>query len=144
MKNIITTLLLCVLVKFSFAQIWKELSAVKKEYWPNYEQGYTEPNEKGNKLYYIAYETKKESEASGKYTEIKVMYFFDDKPDAICIKWKIIEPITETNPNVKYFNRELVRLKEMLWKDYETGLLYQLEVGDGLCIISCYYDFNND
>ncbi|SDX33034.1 hypothetical protein SAMN05216556_1255 [Aequorivita viscosa] len=35
----------------------------------------------------------------------------------------------------------MVEIEYMKWKNYETGVVYKLEVEDGVCIITAWYDF---
>lgn len=143
MKRILLVLVFFGLANSLFAQIGQTLKEVKEKYGQSYTDGYTDPGEDGETFYHISYEEKMETTHSGSYTRIKVMYFFDNTPDSFCAMWMIIEPSSETNPTVRYFNKDMVRVKDMTWKDYETNLLYNIEVVDGFCITTCYPDFNN-
>lgn len=143
MRNLIMFFALIAVSAKAYSQIGTTLSDLKEEHANNYEVDYTGPNENGDKSFYLLINKNIESEHSGEYLQTKVFYFLEDKPDALCYMWKIFEPITETNPNVIYLNKEMVKIEEMLWKDYVTDLYYKLEVENGLCIVTCYPDLNN-
>lgn len=143
MKKILFVLALLGIVSLSNAQIGQTLKEVKERYGDTFSEGYTNPDEDGGTFYHISYEEKMETPQSGSYTRIKAMYFMENAPDALCTMWLIIEPRSETNPTVKYFNDNMIRVKDMTWKDYETNLLYTLMVKDDACITTCYFDFNN-
>lgn len=141
MKKILFVLALLGIASLSSAQIGLTLKQVKDKYGINYTDGFT--NDIADRMYYISYEEQMNTIQTGSYTRTKAMYFADNAPDKICIFWVIIEPASEANPTVNYLNKHMVRVKDMLWKDYETNLLYSLEVRDGICLTTCYVDLNN-
>ena len=121
----------------SFGQILQTRSDIIKEYGYDYESGVTDDGTK-----YIYYDKEVTTEQSGKYTQCKAIYFtkLDDGTE-ICKFWRILEPKSETNPNVSYMKKNFVEVDYMKWKDYETGILYKIEVEEGLCITTAWYDF---
>ena len=123
----------------SFGQILQTRSDIIKEYGYDYESGTAVD---GTNTKYIVYKKEITTEQSGSYTQRKVIYFstLDDGTE-ICNFWKILEPSSETNSNVAYFKKNMVEVDYMKWKDYETGILYKIEVEVGLCIITAWYDF---
>ena len=143
MKKILLVLALLGIVSLSNAQIGQTLKEVKERYSNAFSEGFTDSEAEGETLYYVSYEEEMETPQSGSYTRVMAMYFFKNEPDALCAMWIAIEPGSETNPTVNYFNKELVRIKDMIWKDYETNLLYTLRIKKGSCITTCYPDLNN-
>lgn len=60
----------------------------------------------------------------------------EDDEEQICYRVAFIEPSSETNNWVKYFNKEnFVKLDGMTWKDYEHSMLYEVVVKDGSCLV---------
>ena len=57
--------------------------------------------------------------------------------------WKVFEPDTETNSNVLYYNKQYVKIGNMKWKDYRTGVVYSMDVNDGFCIITAWLETND-
>lgn len=143
MKNIILFILLAFFAITGMGQVGQTLSSLKAEYGSNFTDGFTDPLEDNSKLYYVLYNDQLESTQSGTYTRVKSMYFESNNPDEICLFWRIIEPSSEANSNIKYFNKELVKLSDLKWKDYETNLIYTIVVEDGLCVVTCFADFEN-
>ena len=138
MKTILLLLLLqLAAVSAAYPQIMQTLKQVIDTKGAIHGSGYTEADSNGFSLYYITFETQMETVHSGKYTETRAFYFTEKKPDAICFMWKIIEPISEVNSNVKYYNLHMVKLDDLKWKDYQTGLVYSITLNDGLCITTC-------
>jgi len=118
------------------AQIHQSRSAIVKEYGYDYSEGVTNDGTK-----YISYKKDMKTIPSGSYTRTKAYYFtkLDDGTE-ICYLWKIIEPSSETNTNVAGYKSKLVELGYMQWKDYETNIIYEIEVKDGLCITTAWWD----
>ena len=58
----------------------------------------------------------------------------------ICNMWKILEPSSETNSTVSFLKDKYVEVDYMQWKDYETEILYDVEVEDEVCIVTAVYD----
>lgn len=141
MKQFLKILTLGIFMAFSIqqsnGQIFQSRSDIIKEYGYSYESGTTKDGTK-----YIYYDKEFTSEQSGKYTQRKAIYFttLEDGTE-VCNFYKILEPSTETNPWVSYFKKNMVEIEYMKWKDYETGVVYKLEVEDGVCIITAWYDF---
>ena len=120
----------------SFAQIYKTESNIIEELGAPDETGVTDDGKE-----YIVYKKELETKASGEYTRHKVMYFakLEDGTE-ICDMWKIFEPSTETNSFVSYFKDTFVEVDYMQWKDYETEILYDVEVEDKICIVTAVFD----
>lgn len=90
---------------------------------------------------YITYEKQMNTNASGNYTQVKAIYFTKlDNGSEICYMWKIIEPSSETNSNVSLLKKDFVEIAYMQWKDYEKNIIYDIDVKDGLCIITAWWD----
>ncbi len=130
-------LMLCFSVLKVNGQVLQSRSDIIKENGYGYESGVTDDGTK-----YIYYDKEVTTEQSGKYTQCKAIYFtkLDDGTE-ICKFWRILEPKSETNPNVSYMKKNFVEVDYMKWKDYETGILYKIEVEEGLCITTAWYDF---
>lgn len=93
----------------------------------------------GNRFMY--YEKPMKSNASGNYNLYKAMYFLNlENGSEICVKWSVIEPASETNSNVAYFKKKYVEIGYMRWKDYENNIIYDIEVKDGMCIVTAWWD----
>lgn len=142
-KRILFVFALLGIAGLSKAQIGQTLKQVKEEYGFSYTEGFTTSDDNSKSMYYISYNEPMSTPQSGSYSRTKAMYFLENAPDAMCMLWVIIEPASEANPTVNYFNKQMVRVKDMVWKDYETNLLYSIVVRDGLCSITCYIDLNN-
>jgi hypothetical protein len=135
-KTLVLGTILIIASHESFGQIGQIRSDIIKEEGFNYESGTADDGTK-----YIAYEKEFTTEQSGTYTQYKVIYFMTlDDGTEFCHYWKILEPSSETNPNVAYFKKNLVEVDYMKWKDYESGVIYTIDVEDGLCIITAWYD----
>ena len=88
---------------------------------------------------YFAYERQLNTNASGVYTQGKVLYFMENGQGIItCYCIKYVEPLTEFNPNIVWYNTHFVLISSFKWKDYTTGLTYDMYTNDGLCITEVY------
>lgn len=136
-KALMLGIILMTSLQQSFAQIGQSRSDIIKEKGYSYKSGTADDGTK-----YITYEEEFSTEQSGTYTQYMGIYFstIDDGTE-ICHFWKIVEPSSETNPWVSYFKKNMVEVEYMRWKDYESNILYKLEVEDGICIITAWYDF---
>jgi len=119
------------------AQLYQKRADIIEDLGDNFTADSTDDGTK-----YILYEKEYTTDASGTYTRNKIIYFVElEDGTEICNMWKIIEPSSETNSNVKYFrNQDYVFLGSMQWKDYESSILYDIIVKDGFCIITAIYD----
>ncbi|MCB7481614.1 hypothetical protein [Christiangramia sediminis] len=117
------------------AQIFQEKEEIIKDL-SSYESGVADDGSE-----YIYFDKEIETDASGKYTRRKVVYFVElDDGTKICNMWKIFEPSSETNSSVAFFKAKYVEVDYMQWKDYENEILYDVEVEDEICIITAIYD----
>ena len=139
MKTALLLLTMVILSKISYSQIGYTLSEVKSTWGYNYTEDYTNGNE-DEKKYYIYYQEETETQNSGRYTKLRVIYFTANKSDAVCVMWALVEPISEINANIKFFESKMVKVGDLLWKDYATNLLYQIINKDETCVIKCVYD----
>ena len=65
----------------------------------------------------------------------------EDNEEQLCYRVLMIEPSSETNNWIKHFNENnFVRLDGMIWKDYETSIVYKVTVDEGFCVVVKYYD----
>lgn len=119
------------------AQIFKEKADIIKEEGNNYTSGTTD---QGND--YIVYKYNFETDASGKYIRLKVIYFVNiESGKIICNMWEIVEPSSETNSGVAYFKKKgYVGIGYLEWKDYENSILYTIKVDDEFCTVRAVFD----
>jgi len=78
---------------------------------------------------------------TGSFTQIKMIYFKEINGEEICNMWVIIEPLSQTNFNVKFYKSKFVEIDNMTWKDYEHNTVYNIEISKGICGITAYFDF---
>jgi hypothetical protein len=71
------------------------------------------------------------------------MYFINLNGKEVCNFWRVLEPASQTNFNVKYYKANFVELEPMKWKDYERKIIYTMEVKDGICVILASLDLEN-
>lgn len=123
----------------SEAQLSYTRSEIIKEKGNDYESGATDDGRKS-----IMYNEHFNSEKSGNFTRFS-FFFFKTLANGkeICNLIRIIDPSSETNSNVGYFKKNLIEIDYMKWKDYESNVIYQIELVDGLCMTSIYYDIKN-
>ena len=139
-NTILKIMLLGVLVVMSnlkvHGQIGQSRSDIIKDLKNSYKTDVTD-----NGIKYIYYEEEYKTERSSTYDRRTVIYFttLDDGTE-VCNFWKIMEPSSETNPWVSYLKNNMVEAGNMKWKDYETGILYRLDVKDTICILTAWYD----
>lgn len=121
-----------------FAQIGQTRADIIEDKGTNYEAGITDDGTK-----YIVYKKVFTTEPSGTFTRHKVIYFIIlDNGKEVCHIWKHLEPASETNTNVAYFKKNMVEIDYMTWKDYETNIIYEIKVDEGLCVTTVSYDFD--
>jgi len=137
MKKIITLTLIFLSLIGVNAQVGSTKAEIIKKYGANFEEGNTDGDTP-----YIVYKEEFETEASGKYTRKSAFFFTENKSkELICFTRKTIEPSSEINNFVKYYNSlGFVKINELKWKDYENNMVYELEVDDGYCILTAYMD----
>jgi|JI61114DRNA_FD_contig_81_890724_length_643_multi_2_in_0_out_0_1 hypothetical protein len=130
------TFLLCLGTQPIKAQLFQTRADIIKEEGYGYSTGVTDDGTK-----YIYYDKEQNTNASGNYTQRKIMYFMNlDNGSEICYLWKILEPSSETNSNVAFFKSKYVEVAYMQWKDYELNIIYDIVVEDGICIITAWWD----
>lgn len=123
----------------SMAQLARTKSEIINQFGYDYEAGIADDGTP-----YIYYEREMETTQSGVYTQVKAMYFFTtEEGDVLCYMWKVFEPDTETNYNVAYYNSRFVKIGNKKWKDYETDIVYLIEVKDGFCVITAWLETND-
>lgn len=139
MKTLITLFFLLFFIlgsKESQAQIFQNKNDILKELGTPDDRGVSDDG-----LNYIVYEEDFNTKASGEYTRHKVIYFVEmEDGKQICNMWKILEPSSETNSTVSFLKDKYVEVDYMQWKDYETEILYDVEVEDEVCIVTAVYD----
>jgi len=111
------------------------LQTIEENNW-EYEKG------KIDGLQFIEVLIPKYEESIGNYTRNTFMVF--KELDVIrCSVYIITNPMVLTNKMVKDFNERFVKVDYMQWKDYEEHTIYDMEIADGNCITTVYYDFKN-
>lgn len=118
------------------AQILQTRSEVLSAHGTPFSEGVSESGEN-----YLFYKTPVKTKASGEYEQRKVLFFkkFKDGNET-CYKWQILEPSSETKHNMLSFTRNLVQTGDMQWKDYAKGIVYSMELVNGVCAITAQYD----
>lgn len=132
MKSIITLIFLVFITTNLSAQIGMTKSKIIQEH-PNYTL-----DKSNDGTEYIKYEVEFEN-----YRQIVACYLTDEKVnnEQLCYQVLIVEPSSETNNWIKYFNEQnYVKLEGMTWKDYEHSIVYKVLVEDGSCLVTKKYD----
>lgn len=137
--NVLLFSLLLGYSNFTKAQLLTDREEIIKEYGTNYKTGVTD----GQKVNYISYLNKIKRESNYTFDQLKVMYFINLNGKEVCNFWRILEPASETNFNVKYYKANFVELEPMKWKDYEKNIIYTIEVKDGICVILASLDLES-
>ena len=111
-------------VQYVHAQIYSTQDAIIKEYGNDFARDTTDS---GNE--YLIFQDRQETDASGEYDRIRVMYFYyiEDKDMKVCYQVDYIEPVSEINSWIKYFNKKFVKSDKMEWKDYEDNISFTVE-----------------
>jgi hypothetical protein len=135
MKIALLTLVICALM---FSELIAQLGSTKTEIaqnhgW-NFESGVTTDEFKVN---YIYYDKQMQSNSGGNY-QSRYVFYFNEK--GYCNQQKIMEPISEINAWIKYFNSDMVRIDKMKWKDYSTGIVYHVESKEEIVIVTSFYE----
>jgi hypothetical protein len=132
MKKIITLFTLLFIATTSYSQIGATKSKITQEN-KNYTMKKTDDGTD-----YISFTVEYET-----YTQDVACYLTDkeDNKEQLCYRVLMIEPGSETNNWIKYFNEQnYVKLEGMIWKDYEHSIVYKVVVKEGSCIVIKYYD----
>ena len=126
----------CLVCLNCHCQVFQEKQKIIATFGEEYETGI---DDKGND--YLVYETKLQSEDSGNYTRQMIFYFypFQDSLE-VCTHLKIIQPSTEKNNIIKFYSREMLKVKHWQWKDLSTGYLYNLQIVEPFCVLTIWYD----
>lgn len=132
MKNVIALIILVFITENVSSQIGATRSAIiqKNE---NYEMNVTDSG-----IDYISFVIEYEN-----YDQSVACYLTKKKEneEQLCYRVLIIEPSSETNNWIKFFNDEnFIKLDGMIWKDYEHSIVYEIEVKKGRCLVNKYYD----
>ncbi|KAF5040473.1 hypothetical protein DSECCO2_533100 [anaerobic digester metagenome] len=129
-----TVLVLCSLTVF--AQLGFTKAEIIRAYGNDYAFSVLDNGEP-----YMVYKKQAYSASSGVYTQVMGLYFVTPSSgEPVCYLWKIFLPDTETNANIIYYNNTFPVIGNTRWKDYTLGVIYDIEVKDGWCIISAWYD----
>lgn len=118
------------------AQILQTKSEVIETYGTPFYSGVSDEGEN-----FLFYKFPVTTNSSGTYYQRRVLFFKKTEDGTeTCYKFKIIEPSSETLYNVSSFTRNLVQVKDMQWKDYAKGIVYNVEEVNGVCKITAWYD----
>ena len=77
------------------------------------------------------------------YDQIVACYLSkkEENKEQFCYRVLMIEPSSETNNWIKFFNdKNFVKLEGMIWKDYENSIVYKVSVEKGNCLVVKYFD----
>jgi hypothetical protein len=99
------------------------------------------PDDSGYDTNYFAYSKNITRDKTVSFKQMKMIYFKEINSLEICYMWVIIEPVSQTNFNVKNFKSKFVEIDKMKWKDYEHNTVYSIDISKGVCGITAYYDF---
>lgn len=135
MKTAVLTLLFWAFV-FTLlnAQLGKTKTEIAGIHGWNFETGVTNDEYKVN---YIYYDRTFENNNGQKY-ESRWVYYFNE--NGYCNQKKVLEPVSEINAWIKSFNSDYVRIDKMKWKDYSTGVVFTVEAGEIIVIITSFYE----
>ncbi|WP_203295981.1 hypothetical protein [Luteirhabdus pelagi] len=123
-----------------FAQIGWSQAEVVENFGDQYEVGTTDDG-----MSYIKYDTEQYSRRSGTYVRTKVIYFFENSDgNEVCHLWKTFDPYSETNMVVSNIQQNKAKINHRTWKDYGENTVYEVAVKSGYCVVTAWYDFNND
>lgn len=120
------------------AQLLETKSDIIEEYGQDYETGTSDAGRE-----YIIYELEITTEISGTYTLAKVFFFTEmEDGEKICTLWKQLEPSSETNYNITLLKDKYVQIDDLKWKDFEYGVIYEIEVDreNSIVITSIYLE----
>ena len=135
MKSLSLTLFLWAFVFTAvYAQFGKTKTEIAGTHGWSYESGVTTDEEK---LSYIYYDKTLENNSGKTYFSRSVYYF---NKEGYCNMKKIMEPVSEINAWVKTFNKDIVRVDKMKWKDYSTGIVFFVEQKEDIVIITSFYE----
>jgi hypothetical protein len=132
MKNIITLIVLIFITTNANSQIGNTKSKLTQVH-RNYTTGIDDDGKE-----YIHYVVE-----YGNISRESFCYFTEKEgnEEQLCYKVLIVEPASETNNWIKYFNNNnFVKLEVMIWKDYETSIAYKVEVEEDKCYVIKIYD----
>lgn len=132
MRNIISLMILFIFTSYVNAQIGATKSKIIQDN-ENYKMDITDDG-----VDYISYTIEYDT-----YEQFVACYLTqkEKNTEQLCYKVLIIEPSSETNNWIKYFNeKNFIKLDGMNWKDYEHSIIYKIEVKEDSCIIVKYYD----
>lgn len=132
MKKIITLIFLIFLAKNVNSQIGSKKSKIIDDH-----KNYTlETTDDGTE--YISFEVEYKN-----YTQSVACYLTEKKEnkEQICYRVLMIEPKSETNNWIKWFNdKNFIKLNGLVWKDYGNATVYEIEVKEGSCLMTKYFD----
>ena len=142
-KIILTIIILLLNAYVVNAQLWKELSEVIKIYGYDFTIGYKQVGYSEKK--YFRYEKVIPKEVDWKFNEGFTRFYTmktKDGSDEFCSEIDIFLPSSYINLVVSYFKNKLyVQEAYMIWKNYETQVVYEVNVKDGYCIINISYHY---
>jgi len=140
MKNLLKSIMLIVLLSMAVpvsSQVTQSYSQCLTQYGSPTGTGLTD-----NGNFYCYYDEQYRTVQSGTYTHRKALYFMTINNVSICYSWRIYEPSSETNTNIIFYNSQFVTIGNLRWKDYTTGLIYDISMRDGLCVTEVWLDNN--
>lgn len=78
------------------------------------------------------------------YSEVFILYKVKNIDEPICLTKKLFQPSYLINEIVPILKRDYVEIGYLKFKDYETDMIYDVELKEGedykFCIITIYHD----
>lgn len=133
--TLLTSFLLILFAPAS-AQLYWTTEDIREKYGPEDER-----YEHEDGTFTLAYSEEAETEASGVHERVRGFTFKEFESEVRCISWKLVEPSSEINSNVKMLNKSYVNIGKLKWKDYEHNVIYAIELKDnGFCVLHIFRD----
>jgi len=120
------------------AQCYRTTEEIILNHGNNYSTGITEDGFKYmyyDKTYYTA------ASSYYMYREIYYLVTLDDGTEA-CWMYELLEPVSENNNNVKFYNASYVKIGEMKWYDYTQGVYVYLIRKHGILVTRYVIDLD--
>ncbi|GAB2765745.1 hypothetical protein GCM10010465_08980 [Actinomadura fibrosa] len=120
----------------AFSQIFEEKKDIIITFGSDYETGL---DSNGN--HYLAYNDTLWSDTSGKYNRTFLLYFTNIEDNLeVCSHMKVLEPASEKDNIITFYDREMEKLDAFYWKDPQTNYLYELEIIDPFSVLYIWFD----
>ena len=144
-RIIFTAILFVLCMVNAYSQIFKSKSAIVEDLKENgfeYEENVLSTGEE-----YISWDRNQAADGED-FISLKACFFIElDDGDQVCHKWQILEPASQINRFVSSFREaELVEVDRLTWKDYETEIIYRVELNEDrdICFVAAWYDMKEE